>query len=166
MPSDLKSVLFVSTKNRCRSPLAEALFRKYLENKEEENAWRVGSAGTWTEVDLPASRKAFRKSEELELDLDEHRSIEVNDAILAGYNLIIVMEMGHKEALRTEFPDFRERIFLLSDIVDDVNYDIPNPECFLESGDAIISELYNLVQRGYTDICDLVDEMEQELVLC
>ena len=159
MPKRMKSVLFVCTANRYRSPFAEAVFQQLLKNDGKEDEWSVGSAGTWTETGLPVIQRVFQQAQGIGLDLGKHHSIEVNRKILSEYVLIVVMEVGHKEALCVEFPEMRERIFLLSEIVDNIIYDIPDPAKAMEDADEIINELYALVQRGYASICALVDEM-------
>ena len=160
MPEKKKSILFVCTANRYRSPFAEATFLQRLKKDGKAEEWCVGSAGTWTEAGLPVIQRVFLQAQELGLDLGEHRSVEVDREILSEYALIVVMEIGHEEALQTEFPDRSERIFLLSEIVDNIVYDIPDPaKEAVEDADEIISELYALIQRGYAAICVLVDEM-------
>ncbi|KAM3855322.1 low molecular weight phosphotyrosine protein phosphatase isoform 1-T1 [Vipera latastei] len=43
-----KSVLFVCLGNICRSPIAEAVFRKLVKEENIENKWRIDSAATST----------------------------------------------------------------------------------------------------------------------
>ncbi|XP_029451639.1 low molecular weight phosphotyrosine protein phosphatase isoform X2 [Rhinatrema bivittatum] len=43
-----KSVLFVCLGNICRSPIAEAVFRKLVTDENAENQWRIDSAATST----------------------------------------------------------------------------------------------------------------------
>uniref|UniRef100_A0A2K6LE79 Acid phosphatase 1 n=2 Tax=Rhinopithecus TaxID=542827 RepID=A0A2K6LE79_RHIBE len=49
-----KSVLFVCLGNICRSPIAEAVFRKLVTDQNISENWRVDSAatsgGSWTAV--------------------------------------------------------------------------------------------------------------------
>ncbi|XP_075779677.1 low molecular weight phosphotyrosine protein phosphatase isoform X1 [Pelodiscus sinensis] len=45
---DVKSVLFVCLGNICRSPIAEAVFRKLVTDENIENKWRIDSAATST----------------------------------------------------------------------------------------------------------------------
>ncbi|MCP4123569.1 MAG: low molecular weight protein arginine phosphatase [Bacteroidetes bacterium] len=155
--SKMKSVLFVCTANRYRSPFAAAIFRQRLDKDGLVEEWKIGSAGTWAPLGFPALPHIVQKAQELGLDLSGHSSIEVTKGMLSDYKTIIVMETGHKEALITEFPDARERIFLLSEIVDRVVYDIADPAKNMEEADEIAGELYDLVQRGYSDICNVVD---------
>ncbi|XP_071663126.1 low molecular weight phosphotyrosine protein phosphatase isoform X2 [Patagioenas fasciata] len=43
---EVKSVLFVCLGNICRSPIAEAVFRKLVTDEKVENKWRIDSAAT------------------------------------------------------------------------------------------------------------------------
>ena len=158
MSDKTKSVLFVCTANRYRSPFAEATFQQSLESDGKADKWRIGSAGTWTDEGLPVIHRVFQQAQKYGLDLGKHRSVEVNREMLSEHALIIVMEKGHKEALCTEFPEACEHIFLLSEIVDNIVYDIPDPAKVMEDADDIISELYALLQRGYTAMCALLTE--------
>ncbi|CAM5131487.1 unnamed protein product [Natator depressus] len=45
---EAKSVLFVCLGNICRSPIAEAVFRKLVTDENIENKWRIDSAATST----------------------------------------------------------------------------------------------------------------------
>jgi protein-tyrosine-phosphatase len=60
------------------------------------------------------------------LDLSQHRARTVTRAMLQQFDLVLVMEANHKEALRIEFPDLRQKIFLLSEMVGKkINVDDP-----------------------------------------
>lgn len=159
MHEKMKSVLFVCTANRYRSPFAEAVFKRQLDADGVAELWQVSSAGTWTKNNLRAMPAIIHKAQEFKLNLEEHRSTEISQELLLKNNLVIVMEKGHKEALCTEFHDMSERIFLLSEIVDGIAYDIPDPVKAMDEADEIINELYTLLQRGYAAICALVDTL-------
>ena len=159
----MKSVLFVCTANRYRSPFAAALFQKQLKENGKAEEWRVGSAGTWVQENLPAMPDAIQKAQEFSLNLGEHRSVEVNNALLSAHNLIVVMELWHKEALCIEFPGICQRVFLLSEIIDHIIYDVPDPAkaMDLDEIDDIFNKLHQLMQHGYSEICILTDEMSK-----
>jgi protein-tyrosine phosphatase len=152
----MPSVLFVCTGNRYRSPLAAAVFSKCLEKAEDKAEWKVGSAGTWTELGLPADRRAVRDAKRLGLDLKSHRSRQVDAGLLSQSSLVLVMEAGQKEALQIEFPQERGKIHLLSEVVAGHTYD------FLDSFDDLeepseddARELSILIKDGFTNICAL-----------
>lgn len=151
----MPSVLFVCTANRFRSPLAAAFLTKSLTDMGVANAWRVGSAGTWATPGQPALLPVSQAALAFGIDLSGHRSTRVSRKVLAAYDLILVMQAGHREALVTEFPEVRERLYLLSDIVERRSYDVPDS---LESEDGILEvsrELESLIRRGRDSICIL-----------
>ncbi len=155
----MPSVLFVCTANRFRSPLAAAAFQKTL-GDEGIKGWQVGSAGTWTDAGLPAAREAVQAARQLGVSLGGHASCPVNDALLSGYDLILVMEMGQKEALESEFPAVKNKVFLLSEIVDGLQYDIPDPVLSAESSpQEIANEVCHLVWKGFRSICSQADRL-------
>ena len=111
------SVLFVCTANICRSPMAVALLRARLKKERPDwQEWRVDSAGTWAQDGSPAVRYAREAMAARGLDLSRHIARTVTHEMLDQFNLILVMETNHKEALDTEFPDLADRVFLLSEM--------------------------------------------------
>jgi protein-tyrosine-phosphatase len=108
-------ILFVCTANICRSPVAEALLRARLE-EDELYSWRVSSAGTWAQLRRGAAPTSIALLAEQGMDLSNHEAREVSAELLADADLILCMEPGHAEALRVEFPEAAERIFLLSEM--------------------------------------------------
>jgi len=119
----MPSILFVCTGNICRSPLAAALWRARVAG---EPGWRVESAGTWALDGHPASANTLAVLAERGLDAPGHRARTVNGELLSAFNLILVMERGHAEALRAEFPDVAGRVYLLSEMIGR-EFDIADP---------------------------------------
>ena len=159
----MPSVLFVCTANRFRSPLAAAFFRKALADFAVAGAWDVDSAGTWTVPGLPILPEVPLIARKYDIDLVRHRSKPVTEALLAAQDLILVMEAGHREALQNEFPSSSERVYLLSQAVEDRTYDIPDLIDSVESMMEIGINLYDLLQNGYGNICSLAFRLEGEL---
>jgi len=152
----MPSILFVCLANRFRSPLAAAFFCQHLDQVADKQSWTVGSAGTWTEAGLPPDARALQVAKDWGLDIKAHRSRQVNAVLLSQRNLVLVMEAGQKEALQVEFPKERDKIYLLSEVVDGNPYDIPDP--FSLDGPTykeIALELYELIKRGFKNICNL-----------
>ncbi len=113
----MPSVLFVCTANLCRSPIAMVLFQQRLrESCPELESWGIKSAGTWTTNGQACPTSVIRVMAERGLDLRSHRSRMVTGEILDGFDLVLVMEKNHKEALQIEFPDKAKRIFLLTEM--------------------------------------------------
>jgi protein-tyrosine-phosphatase len=111
------AVLFVCTANICRSPMAAALFRaRVTKSLPDGKDWLVDSAGTWATDGQRVSENSVKAMAARGIDISSHRSKTVSGALLDLFDLILVMEPGHQEALRVEFPEAVQRIFLLSEM--------------------------------------------------
>ena len=98
--------------------MAEVIFRAHLQQQQlTDPEWRVESAGTWAQDGSPAARNAVELMSRRELDLSRHRSRTVTADLLAQFQLILVMEANHKEALIIEFSTLKNSIFMLSEMV-------------------------------------------------
>lgn len=92
-------ILFVCTGNTCRSPLAEVLARRGI----EERGWRhveVRSAGIRTIHGAPASLGSLRAAASHGLDLSGHGSTPVDGAVLGWADLVLTMSGRHLAAVQ------------------------------------------------------------------
>ena len=161
----MPSVLFVCTANRFRSPLAAAIFKKAL--TEEENhrttpwnvgkasTWEVGSAGTWAMPGEPVLPDVLEAAKQIGIDLSRHRSQRVNGSLLSEYDLIVVMQESHKEALQSEFPDLEEHIYLFSRVVDLGSYDILDAYGSFQEVLGVTAGMNELIRRNLRYLCVL-----------
>ncbi len=106
-------ILFVCSGNTCRSPMAELMFNGHTPNRE----WLASSAGISTWDGLMASPLAFAEMEERGLSLQHHRSRQINEAIIAGNDLVLTMTREHKKSLLALYPQHEEKIFALGEYV-------------------------------------------------
>ncbi len=157
----MPSILFVCTANQYRSPIAAAYFHKLLHDQHSEPGWLAGSAGTWTVPEQSLPLEVAQMALLLGLRVEGHRTQIVNDSLLAIYDLILVMEKGHKEAVRVEFPAVRERVYLLSEMVDGVPFDIPDPHSYPDQGYRILRDMCDLIQQGLPRIEQLAGELSR-----
>ena len=102
MPSDDRptsyNILFICTGNTCRSPLAEVIARRAL----EERGWNhveVDSAGTAAMWDAPASDGSLSSAAEIGLDLTAHRSQPVTNELVDRADLILGMTSRHVDTV-------------------------------------------------------------------
>ena len=152
----MPSILFVCTANQFRSPIAAACLSQSIARQDTAAKWSIESAGTWTTPGMPAPKIALQIANQLGLEgLERHLTRQVDQHLLNRFDLIIVMEAGHKEAISSEFPSSCKRLYLLSEIVDDFAYDIPDPvEPGINPSD-VGRELHMLLTRGKEKILHL-----------
>ncbi len=82
----------------------------------------------------------------------------IDTALMAQSDLILCMETGHVEALKIEFPHFKNRIFTLSEMVDKP-YNIPDPYGGpLEGYQRMVTDVERLVEAGFRRIVSLAEE--------
>lgn len=110
------SVLFVCTANICRSPLAMGLMTKQVSQSLDN--WQIESAGVWASAGYPAARNTLQVLENRGIDISNHRSRPITPELISEFDLILVMERNQKEALQAAFPEFADRIYLLSEMID------------------------------------------------
>lgn len=91
---DAFQVTFVCTGNTCRSPIAEAIARRIIEEKQIPHV-TVGSAGTAAWLGDPASAGAREVAEEMGLDIESHRSTPLTAEVVAGSGLLLCMSGRH-----------------------------------------------------------------------
>ncbi|MCA9052809.1 MAG: low molecular weight protein arginine phosphatase, partial [Planctomycetaceae bacterium] len=121
-------VMFVCTGNTCRSPMAEAMFRKMLSERlncsEEElieRGYLVVSAGLATTAGMPASEHSVSLMREEGVDLTGHHSQPATPELLGIADLIVTMTRSHRDSILARFPALSDRVRVLSATGGDVS---------------------------------------------
>lgn len=157
----MPTILFICMANQFRSPLAAALCRDLLNKNSLTKDWKVTSAGTWVERTCPAHPKAIRLAEKAGLDISGHLSHEVKFDDLSVASVIIVMTHGQKEALQFEFPQYRNKILMLSELADGFEIDMPDPaESNFSDSEQVFSELAREVKLAVPSVIERITKEE------
>ena len=112
MSGRIKHILFVCTGNICRSPFAEGLLKKLMQKKGLDDIV-ADSAGLLALPGNSASGLAQKVAAEYDVDLSGHIAKSVKEDIIAGSDLILVMENSHAKDLLDAFPEAEDKIFLI-----------------------------------------------------
>ena len=110
--ASIRSVLFVCTGNICRSPMAEGLLRKILQEKPVQGI-EVSSAGFIALPGNPASFHAVRVAQENGFDLEDHQARLLTPRLVQEADLILVMEPYHRLQLLRSHPEASHKVLLL-----------------------------------------------------
>lgn len=120
--------LFLCTGNTCRSPMAEAMFRKILAdrlqcNEEDllDRGFAVESAGLAALPGLQASPDAVEAVRSMGADLSVHQSQPLTNRLIDQADYIYVMTRGHLNSLLSSRPDVSERTSLLCEDGSDIS---------------------------------------------
>lgn len=155
----MTEIIAVCTANICRSPVVEAVLRDRLAAKGL-GQWNIQSAGTWAQNGQSASRYSHEILAERGLDISSHTSQVITEELLQGANLVLCLETGHAEALRAEFPQHADKIFLLTEMVGH-RYSISDPYGGPRFAyERMIDDVTQLVEDGLPRIIELATNPE------
>lgn len=98
-PGEAFRLLFVCTGNTCRSPLAEAIARRAVEDLGWSHV-EVRSAGVAALDGDPASEGSLRAATRHGLDLSGHRATALTPPLIAWADVILTMSRSHLSAVQ------------------------------------------------------------------
>ena len=117
------SVLMVCVGNICRSPMAEALVIDRLSDSNYSKT-NIASAGVGALVGHEADATAKELMTEKNIDVSMHRARQLSTVLISEYDLILVMEKGHINAVHNIAASSKGKVHLLGKWSD---FEIPDP---------------------------------------
>lgn len=114
--SPVKRILLVCTGNTCRSPMAEALFRRMAEKKGVPV--EVASAGVAALAGQPMSKHAADVLKDRGIPVGTFRSKEVDAGLVSWADLILTMTAQHKRRLLELYPQAVDKTYALKEFAD------------------------------------------------
>lgn len=148
-------IVVVCTGNTCRSPMGEILLKKRLSEQLgcrieelEDRGVLVQSAGIAAMQGGRAAEEAVETMKQRGLDLGTHETQPLSDRIVRYADLVLTMTRGHREAILAQWPDARDRTFLVAGDRGDVSDPIGGPpELYRRCADQIDAHLAEWVKR-------------------
>lgn len=144
----MQKVLFVCMGNICRSPTAEGVFRRLVEEAAVGDRIQVDSAGTHDyHVGEPPDRRAQQAARRRGVDVSALRARQVRDEDFADFDWIVVMDEANLRLLERRCPDeHRHKLSLLLDHAPQAAVrEVPDP---YYGGDHGFERVLELVEAG------------------
>lgn len=146
-------ILFVCMGNLCRSPIAEGVFRHYVDQAGLAEHVAIDSAGTHDyHVGDPPDPRAQRAAGRRGYDLSGQRGRQVSDADFIEFDFVLAMDEVNLRVLRRQCPPQHEhKLRLLMDFsAASALREVPDP--------------YYGGDQGFERVLDMVEEASQGLL--
>lgn len=148
----MRRILFVCTGNLCRSPLAEGLLARALEERGLSKAFQLDSAGTHARVGAPPDPLAIAVASDYGADISSQRARLVTADDFRDFDQIVALDLAHLDYLRfmqPASPTARLRLLLAG---------------MAGSGDAEVPDPYGGDRRDFEYAARLIDAGVRRLV--
>ena len=155
----MKTILFICTGNVCRSPMAEALFRRAAAGRGE---FRVFSAGLGAVDGQPPTAHSVEAMRELGIDISGQRSRMLTTDLVREADYIFGMTHSHVDTIALLYPPAAEKTFLLrefDDTLEEFEKDISDP---IGGSYEVYENCRDQIEQG---IASLLKFMEQHEIL-
>ena len=147
-------VLFVCMGNICRSPTAEGVFKRRVEEAGLADAILSDSAGTHDyHIGEPPDRRAQEAARQRGYDIAELRARRISKDDFSAFDLVLAMDQHNMQILRDASPrEMRHKIQLFLDFAADSRRvrEVPDP--------------YYGGKQGFEHVLDLIEDAAQGLL--
>lgn len=152
----MPEVLVVCTANICRSPMAAALLRSWIDHHAPHVAddLRITSAGVHARDGHPATAHMVAIADRWDLDLDAHRSRRLDADRASRAGLVITMEAAHRDAVARLTPGLAGRTFTLRELAELTDHVDPDEHASLDDW---VRGLHAARPRVWVEVTDVED---------
>lgn len=147
-------VLFVCMGNICRSPTAEGVFRKIVQDQGLATKIITDSAGTHAyHVGEPPDRRAQATALRRGIDLSDLRARRALPADFEKFDYVLAMDRDNYINLQSVCPvGYEDRLFMFLDFAEGLSHaEVPDP--------------YYGGDRGFEDVFDMVEAASKGLLV-
>jgi len=142
-------VLFVCLGNICRSPLAEGIFNKRVEEQSLNHVLSSDSVGTSDyHIDEPVDRRSIQIAQQNEITIN-HRGRQFSEQDFKDFDYIVAMDRSnyeHIRAMQNNAINEHYRLMLMRDFDEQKDEpDVPDPYW---SGADGFQEVFNILDRS------------------
>lgn len=130
-------ILVVCIGNICRSPTAEFILQEKLPDKQ------VASAGLFAMAGKDMDAQARQMGAEHGYSFPSHTARQFDAEFARNYDLILVMESGHRTIIAERFPEALAKTMLLGKWQGDK--EIPDP---YRKSDEVFRHVFNLIETS------------------
>ncbi len=113
-PPAARSFLFICKGNICRSAFAHYQAEKISEEIMADKAFKVASAGIEVSNPEQPPQEAVTAAANFGISMDRHQSKAISAELCRHADMILVMEAWQLKAVRSRFPQYNDRVYLLS----------------------------------------------------
>ncbi len=164
-------ILVVCRGNIARSPFAEVVINRELIKRKLDEEYVAISRGTQgTEVDpkpvefpnITFYKDHYRDSkptlDKLDIDITKHISKPVDREVVQNARLILAVDEEIKTGLVTLFPDLKDKIYLLSELIGKEE-DVIDPGFVggIETHRRILTGIQNTIIKGFPKLLELAE---------
>lgn len=144
------SVLFVCMGNICRSPTAEGVFRRLVNEEGLAEQIEIDSAGTHAyHINNPPDRRAAEAAERRGYSLEGIRARRIEAEDFERFDYIIAMDHDNLAMLREQAePHHAQKLYLLMEFSGTEHDEVPDPYYGGSSGFERVLDLVEDASRG------------------
>ncbi len=156
-------ILFVCLGNICRSPLAQGIFEKKIEEEKIADKFYIDSAGTsgWHENEKPhyGSIQIARLND---IDLTKQRARRVKQQDAEHFDYFISMDESNKISLINDSSLPKEKVLKMRSFdPDHFNMDVPDP---YGMGSGAFQDVFNILDRSNHFFLKFLKEKHKDIL--